>query len=374
MAITTKTFTTLVSDAATAVQGAAAVLVDMSIGSVLRAFIEAQAALALWLQGVALQIAALTRFATSSGADADTWGADFAFTRLPARAATGQVTLARFTPTTAATVLVGLIVQTADGTQKYAVVADVTQPTYSATAGGYVLGAGVSSASVTVLASTAGAAGNAAAATINTLGSSIPGVDTVTNAAGFNSGADAETDSAYRVRFVAYIAALAKATPAAVGNAVNSVQPGVSYSITENYTYAGAYQPGFFYVVADDGSGAPPGSFLTLVANAVEAVRPIGSTYAVFTPTLVLANVVMTLTTAPGYLHATLVTAVSAALTAYINSLSVGAAMSFTRLSGIAYATSPGVTNVTALTLNGGTSDLAATPKQVIRAGTMTLV
>ena len=362
MAITTKTFTALVSDAATAVQGAAAVLVDMSIGSVLRAFIEAQAALALWLQGVALQIAALTRFATSSGADADTWGADFAFTRLPARAATGQVTLARFTPTTATTVVAGSIVQTADGTQRYTVVADVT------------LGVGVSNAAATVLAVTAGAAGNAAAATINTLGSSIPGIDTVTNAAGFNSGADAETDSAYRVRFVAYIAALAKATPAAVGNAVNSVQPGVSYSITENYTYAGAYQPGFFYVVADDGSGAPPGSFLTLVANAVEAVRPIGSTYAVFTPTLVLANVVMTLTTAPGYLHATLVTAVSAALTAYINSLSVGAAMSFTRLSGIAYATSPGVTNVTALTLNGGTSDLAATPKQVIRAGTMTLV
>lgn len=57
MAIQTQNFATIVGNAVTAIQGASKQLVDMTIGSVLRAFVEAVAAIALWLQGIALQIA-----------------------------------------------------------------------------------------------------------------------------------------------------------------------------------------------------------------------------------------------------------------------------------------------------------------------------
>ena len=84
MSFNTKTFAIIVSDAAAAVQGSASKLIDMSVGSVLRAVMEAAAAIAIWLQALALQIAAQTRFSTSSSADADTWAADFGFVRLAA--------------------------------------------------------------------------------------------------------------------------------------------------------------------------------------------------------------------------------------------------------------------------------------------------
>ena len=373
MTISIQTFTTIVSNTVAAIQGSARVLVDLTVGSVLRSYAEAVSAIALWLQGIALQVAALTRFATSNGSDADSWGADFGFTRLPAQAAQGQVTFARFTPTAAATVLVGTIVQTADGTQKYAVIADTAQTAFNAGVGGYVLPAATASITATVQSTSAAFAGNAAVGAINTIAASIPGVDTVTNASAFSNGADAESDAAYRARFPIYLASLSEGTVAAIRNAVVSLQQTVSYTPTENFNYSGASQPGYFYVVVDDGSGAPASSFLTSVGLAIEAVRPITSTYGVFAPTLVTANVAMTLTTAAGYTHSAVVAAVTAALQAYIGTLAVGVTLPFSRLAQVAYAASPGVTNVSGTTLNGSGADLAATAQQRIMVGTLTV-
>ena len=156
MTVVSKNFATLVSDQVTAIQGAATKLVDLTIGSILRAVVEANAAVVLWLQGLVLTLLAKTRAATSNGSDLDTWVADFGLTRLAAVAASGSVTFARFTPTNAATVPIGSLVQTGDGTQKYAVTIDVTNPAYSSGAGGYVIGAGVSSVTVPVLGPLAG--------------------------------------------------------------------------------------------------------------------------------------------------------------------------------------------------------------------------
>lgn len=373
MTIQTKTFAQIVSDAVTAVQGGAAQLVDMTVGSVLRTFVEAVGGVGLWLQAVALQIASLTRFATSNGADADTWGADFGFVRLAASAATGQVTFARFTSTAQATVPVGAIVQTSDGTQKYTVIADTAQTAYSATLGAYVLAAGVASCTATVLSQSASASCNAVAGQINTIGSSLPGVDTVSNALAFTTGADGETDTAMRARFVSYINSLSRATRAAITYAVTSLQAGVNITLTENFTYGGVAQQGYFYVVVDDGTGTPSGTFLSTASNAIDAVRPIGSTFGVFAPVVVTANVAMTITTGAGYLHSTAVAAVTAALLAYINAQPLGAPIAFTRLAQIAYDASVAVINVAAVTLNGGTADLTATSKQVIKAGTLSI-
>jgi len=373
MAITTKSFTDLVRGQVTAIQGSAKSLVDLTIGSILRSLIEANASVTLWLQGLILALLATTRASTSTSSDLDSWVADYGLTRLVAVAASGQVTFSRFTNTSQAIVPVGTGVQTADSSSKYAVTLDTTNTAYSASLGGYVLAVGVSIINIPVLALVAGIAGNAQALQINTLTTAISGVDTVSNAITFINGADAEKDAALRLRFIAYLTSLSKATKNAVGYAITSLQQGLNYTLTENFTYGGVAQMGYFYVVVDDGTGTPSGTLLTNVSNSIEAVRPVTSTFGVFSPVIVTANPVMVITTDVGYDHLTLVGLVGTAITKYINSLPLGASLTYSRLAQIAYEASVGVINVSSITLNGGTADLTATNKQIIKSGTVTV-
>lgn len=371
MAITTQDFTALVRSQVTAIQGAASTLVDLTVGSILRAVVEANAAVMLWLQGLILQVLAITRAATSSGADLDSWVNDFGVYRQAASAASGLVTFARFTPTMQAVVPVGATVQNTDGSQKYAVTLDTTNGTYSAILGGYVLAAGVASINVTVQAVVAGLAGNAVIGGVNSLGQAIAGVDAVTNAAAFTNGADAESDANLRTRFIAWVASLSKATKGAIGYAITSLKSGVSYSITENQLYAGTTQYGYFYVVVDDGTGYPSGTFLSSVSNAIEAVRGFTIQFGVFAPVVIPANVSMNITTAAGYDHTATAALVTLAIQNYLNSLVLGQTLTYSRLAQVAYDASPGVTNVTSVLLNSGTADVTTTTKQVVKAGTV---
>src|SRR4051812_1360219 len=104
MALQTYTFNQIVSGIATATQAAGASLLDFGVGSILRAIAQAVAGQMLWIQAIVLQLLTLTRASSSVGADLDSWCADFGFARLPARAATGQVTFSRFTATQQAVV------------------------------------------------------------------------------------------------------------------------------------------------------------------------------------------------------------------------------------------------------------------------------
>jgi hypothetical protein len=370
MSTNAKDFQTLVREQVAAIQGGSKSLVDLSVGSILRAVVEAYSAVALWLQGLILQLLAITRAASSNGTDLDTWVADFGVTRLAAVFSSGQVTFSRFTPTQQAVVPIGATVQTADGTQQYAVVVDTTNAAYSQILGGYVLAAGIASVSVPVVAVVAGAAGNAVIGGVNTLGLAIAGVDTATNAAAFTNGLDAELDSALRVRFIAYIASLSKATKAAIGYAATSLQQGIVYKLVENEQYNGTFSPGYFYVVVDDGTGHPTSDLLASVFNAIDAVRGFTINLGVFAPVVLTANWAMTITTAPGYSHEAIAALVQTVVNNAINALGLGNGLPFTRLAQIAYDASPAVTNVTAVTLNGATDDLAATGQQTIKAGT----
>ena len=367
-----QTFTQIVENTASAIQGSCSRLIDFTVGSVLLAIAQANAGCLLWLQGLCLQVLQVTRAATSSASDLDSWMADFSFLRLPASSATGFVTFSRFAANLPAMVPVGAVVQTASGAQQFAVSVDVTNTAYSATVAGYSIAAGVSTVTVPVVAVTPGAAGNLTVGGIALMGTAVPGVDTVTNGAAFAGGLDAEADAAFRVRFVSYVAGLSKATKNAVGTAIAGVQQGLAYTITENYNYAGAYAPGSFYVVVDDGSGAPPSQLLTLIQAAIDAVRPLGSSFAVFGPTKVTANPSMTVAAATGYSHAGVAANVAAALASSIAGLSLGQPLPYTQLAAIAWSVT-GVANVTAVQLNGGTADLTATSQQVIRCGTITV-
>lgn len=373
MQLSLQNFSTLVEGMAAAVQGAASSLLDLTTGSVLRAILEANASLALWLQWLVVQVLATTRLATSTGADCDTFGADFGFFRLPAVAAVGQVTFSRFTPTVAAFIPVATAVSTSGNAQSFVVMADPTNPAYSASMGGYNLAAGVASVTVQIAANVAGSAGNVQPGAITVISSALAGIDSVTNAAVLTGGIDAESDAAFKLRFGNYLASLSKATDLAIGAAITGVQQGLSYVISENIDQTGAIQMGHFVVTVDDGSGSPPATLLSTVQQAVDAVRPVGSSFAVQAPLVTPADVSLNLTLVAGASQQTAVTAVATAIEAYIASLGVGASLNFTRLAQLAYSASGSVINVSAVLLNGGTADLMPPLFGVVRTGTVTV-
>ena len=185
MQLSLQNFSTLVDTMAATVQGACSSLIDLTVGSVLRALLEASASVALWLQYL-LQVLTMTRLATSVGVDADSWVQDFGLDRLPATAAVGQVTLSSFNPASQAAIVPnGATVRTSDGAQSFVVVG-----------GPYTRALGVLSVNVEVEASTPGLDGNVQSGVITTLGTAIPGIDTVFNANAFVGGTAAETDAA----------------------------------------------------------------------------------------------------------------------------------------------------------------------------------
>jgi uncharacterized phage protein gp47/JayE len=368
----TYTFGALVSQVATAIQGSASALYDFTVGSTLRAIAEATSGVVLWLQAIILRLLTVTRAATSVGSDLDSFMADFGVYREPAVTATGQVTFARFTATQAALIPVGATLQTSDGTETFTVTIDTTNTAYNATLGGYVLAINTSSVNVPVQAQTAGSGGNIQANTLTVITTPISGVDTATNGAAYTNGLDAESDPALRIRFVLYLMSLSKGTKTAVGYAITSVQQGLNYTLTENQDYDGTVDYGNFWVAVDDGTGFPSTPLLDNVSAAIDAVRALCIRFQVYAPVVETANVALTITTAANYDHATVVAAVSTALTNFINSLTLGNPLPYTQLAAIAYGVS-GVTNVSAVTLNSGTSDLTASAKQVVKSGTITV-
>lgn len=80
MKLSLRGFGQLIEDMSAALQSSATALVDVSVGSVVRAIFEANASVVLWLQWLILQVLQTTRASTSSGTDLDTWMMDFGLT------------------------------------------------------------------------------------------------------------------------------------------------------------------------------------------------------------------------------------------------------------------------------------------------------
>ncbi|GGY07046.1 baseplate J/gp47 family protein [Paludibacterium paludis] len=367
MAFNIKTWPQLVSDQVTAIQARAAGLVDTTIGSLMRALAESNASVVQWLQQLVLQLLARTRASTSSGEDLDSWLADFGFARLPAVEARGFVTFARFTPNLPALIPAGATVETADGSQSYVVVPDASNPAWSAERNGYALPAGAREIALPVVARRPGEKGNALSGMVTQITGAIPGVDTCVNAAAMAGGRNAESDDAVRARFVAWVASLSKATRAAVEYAVLSMAQGMSCVVVENRRYDGVAQPGFFYVVVDDGTGSPTATTLSSAYNAIDLVRPFTSTFAVFKPARLSASIRLAIRTDGSVDHNDACNLVRQAIIDYVNRLKLGQSLPWSMIASLAYAASPAITNVTDLTLNGGTADLIASGQQVIK-------
>jgi hypothetical protein len=360
--LTLQSFDTLVNNMAAQAQASASVPLNLTDGSVLRAIFEADASVALWLQWQAVQIMSATRLASSNGADADSFVNDFNLTRLPAVSSTGTVALSRYTSGTVVNVAPGATLKTADGTLTFTVVADTGQGAWNASAGAYQFSSGATSINVTVVCSTAGTAGNVLAGAISVISSTLPGVDTATNAAAFANGINAESDAALKVRFVNYISSLSRATEGAVSAAIAGVQQGLAFTIQENTPSAG-----YFTVTVDDGTGSPSSALLALVYAAVAAVRGVCITPIVQGPSNTGVVVSMTISVAAGAVAATVAANVAAAVLAYINALTVGSVLRYTRLAQVAYDADASVTNVASLLVNSATADVDPGATGVVR-------
>ena len=371
MQLSLQTFSTLVQGMAATVQAAASQLLDLTVGSTLRAMLEASASVALWMQWLILLVLQMTRAATSSGPDLDSWMADFSLTRLPASPASGIVTFSRYNASVTALAPVGTLVRTIDGSQTFVVTEDSNVSGWNQQLYGYVLGVGITSLDVPVVALTPGSGGNVQANTITVLAAALAGIDSVINTAPFTNGVDAESDVAFRLRFQDFLASRSRATIGSVEYAISTVQQGLSYAIQENQGSAGQFQLGNFVVVLDDGSGYPSNSLLSAAQQAINEVRPVGVTFAVFPPVVTQVNVSLSVMTADGSDVTSVAPQIVTAIQNYIDALPVGVSLPVSRIVQIAYAAAQNIGNVTNVLLNGQELDVTMSPTGVVKSGTI---
>ncbi|MGD0103385.1 MAG: baseplate J/gp47 family protein [Rhodopila sp.] len=373
MNLNLKGFSQLVEDMGAALQSSASSLIDVSVGSVVRAIFEANASVVLWLQWLVLQVLASTRASTSNGSDLDSWMLDFGQTRLPALQSTGIVTFSRFVNSLSATIPAGTLVKTTDGSLSFAVTGDQSLSIWQSSAAAYVLPSGVSSADVPIICTTSGSVGNVLSGTVTVIAASLPGVDQVNNPDPLSNGANAETDRAFRQRFQSYLASRSRATLTAVQNVINNVQQALNFVILENTMPGGTAQAGSFVVIVDDGTGYPSSSLLSDVATAVETMRPIGTTFAVIHPQVLTASVTLTATLSSTSVAALIVPMIQNYIFVYLNTLPIGSSASVTRVAQNAYLAGPGVQNIAGILLNGSSADMAPPAGTVIKAGQITV-
>lgn len=365
MNIPTRNLTDVIRDMAAAITSSAGQLIDVSIGSVLRAIIEANAAIVLWGQWLVLLTLQTTRAATSKGVDLDSWMADFSLSRLPAATAIGIATFSRFSGTATAVVPGGTVVKTQDGSANFVVTTDLSNAAWQPAFSAYSLAPGVMSVDLPIAASVGGLSGNVLANTITLLASAVPGIDTINNAAPTSGGADPETDAAYRARFTNFFAARSRATLDAIGYAISLVGSDLSYAIQENIDAAGNTRVGNMVIVVDDGSGTLTDTLFNSLSVAIEAVRAAGTTFSIQPPQIVDVQVSFSLEIPSTLSMTTLQSQLQSAIYEYIIDLPIGSSLSLTRISQIVYRVEPQIINVSDVVLNGQSTDLIASPTTV---------
>lgn len=130
---------------------------------------------------------------------------------------------------------------------------------------------------------------------------------------------------------------------------------------------------GNFVVTVDDGTGSPPTSLLTAVQAAVDAVRPVTSTFAVLPPVLVPATIAFTVTVGDPTQKPVVASLVTTAVTDWVNALGMGQWLPISRVAQLVYDASPLVVNVTQLTLNDTAADLATSQFGVVRVASVSV-
>lgn len=203
----------------------------------------------------------------------DRWCNVWGLARIPAAAATGNIT---FTGTNGTVIPAGTVLTRSDGAE-YSTAADATIATGSATAA--------------VTAAVAGAAGNAAAATALNLTSPIVGINSAATVAagGLASGADIEDDAALRTRLIARIQ-----QPPHGGADFDYVTWAREVAgVTRAWVYAQELGLGTVtvrFVRDDDASLIPDAGEVAAVQAYIDARRPVTADVTVVAPVAVALN------------------------------------------------------------------------------------
>ena len=362
----TLTYQQIVSNVINAYAAEIGATPQLTPGDPLLALIQGLSSQVVFVENVIQQLVNVTRAQTSVGGDLDTWMAQFNFIRLPASYAEGAVTLSVYSVhNNSVSVPVGTIIQTTGGAIQYQLVADTTQAAYSATTNAYVLPAGSLSITATAQALVAGSASNVQPSQLVQFASQPAGIDLVSNTLAITNGFDAETDSAFRARFILYLQGLSKATAPAVGSAIESVQAGLTYTILNNTNNALQYQQGMFLVVVNDGSGSPPSSLLNEVSSAVGAVAPLTVQYNVIGPTPVAGTIVLSVDLAAGFTLSQVRSAVQSAVSTYASAVTLGGVVTVSGIIQAAMGVSGVVSVAPGVTINGVAADFNMTGVQV---------
>lgn len=336
------------------------------------------------LQFLAGAVAAFSRAQTSTGADLDSFMAQFGFTREPAGAGIGTVVFSTAVPATQQIVIpVDTIVQTPGGQIQYKVIADNSNPSFNAGLNGYVIPIGQSSANVTVQATQAGTAFNVQNGQLTQILNTIFGISSVTNPSAIIDGTNIESDAAFRKRFVDWLNSLAKGTYQALLLALEDVAGLTKVALYENVKAIGSPPTSFIYpntphqyppmgnivAIVSDGSNSPPGSLIQAAWNAVNVTRAFGIMFQVLPPQIVNLNINVAVRINGNADQATVYTNIQNAIIAYVQALPIGQTVSGAQLTSIALGADPAVLNVqsgcSGLSVNNKVGDLVLEPWQM---------
>lgn len=361
MQLSIRSFSEYVQDMGTALHAGSRYVLDLSVGSVLRSLLEAQASAVMWLQVLIADALEASRAGTARGGDLDTWMADFSLTRLPPVKAVGAVTLGRISSVGDVNVPVGTRVRTTATGSVFLIAADSNHARWASGSSTYTLRSGDTAITVPIVAEKEGNSGNVLSGAITLLSSSIPGIDTVTNDQPTTGGLDAESDAALRRRFVDYLSSRSRATIDAVAFAVQSVRQGLMFRIYDGVDLVGEPRPGHFVVVVDDGSRSPTEQMVAAVARAIDDVRPVGSTFSVVPPATHHCDVTCSITLAEmdNSTATQIRTAAVQAVRIYLLQLGIGDMVPITRIAQVIYSTDNRIKNVSNLLINGSSSDVS---------------
>jgi len=306
---------------------------DLTIGSLERGHLEA---VGLVLEEYDVRTASAIKWAVSESAFTA-----FGFSLLPAQAATGGVVFQCVTaPTTlAVSIPAGTKLIGSDGSQ------------YLTTADGSILVGTLASASVPVVATVPGVAGNVAAGVINQVGIPILGVDAVQNPSPLTGGSDAETPDARMNRFQGFISTLQRGTADALEFAAMSTGVVSSVKVVEPFAMAsppaGTPFAGLVWLVVDIGSQVTtlPAGTLSALNNAIFGYidgtgrkipgwKAAGIRVVIIPVTYVSVKVRASVTLSPtgASRWSDIQTALNAALAAYFATLQVTDAVSYANL------------------------------------------
>jgi hypothetical protein len=326
VAFQTKTFLSIVASEVNRARSTTNKITDYNVGSVARTLLEApaqeidelyQQMLAGLLEGIQVSVYN-----------------SFNFPPLPPTAASGLIRVTIAVQTTAVLIPANSTFTTTDGSQSYLSTADVSLP------------AGASFADVPVVATTSGVGGNQPTGGKYTLGSAVIGFISAVNIAAFINGAPAETPSAQKVRFNAYVQTLSRGTTASLLYALtrlvfltdsdgNVLERVATAAIVEPYLSDPVQPPGLVLAYVHNGVGgtspalvnqalAVINGYVDAEGNLVPGYKAAGVRVVVAASAEIALDVIGMLTIGPTFDGPSVVAQVTAALYTYIVQIPVG--------------------------------------------------